>query len=91
MELFVSFITVIDSLLTRDGMGDLTIVNEVLRHFDSNSLPPDTRTIESKDKIDAIISAAAIRHLASNPNTWQPAGLKNECARTYEGWIFGVV
>lgn len=71
--------------------SDLTIVNEVLRHFDSNSLPPDTRTIESKDKIDAIISAAAIRHLASNPNTWQPAGLKNECARTYEGWIFGVV
>lgn len=69
---------------------DLTIVNEVLRHFDSNPLPPDTKAIESKDKIDAIISAAAIRHLAANLDTWNPPGL-TDCARAYEGWIFGVV
>lgn len=69
---------------------DLTIVNEVLRHFETDPLPPDT-TIGSGDKdiIDAIVSAAAIRNLATKSNYWNPAGL-TDCARAYEGWIFGV-
>ncbi len=64
-------------------------INNALRFFDSDELPTEVE-IESEDQIDAIISAAAIRHLAGNPDTWQPPGL-NECARAYEGWIFGVV
>lgn len=72
------------------GWSDLSLVNKVLEHFKSNPLPRDTKVIKSKDEIDAIISAAAIRHLAANPDIWNPPGL-NECARLYEGWIFGVV
>lgn len=64
-------------------------VNNALRHFDSGDLPSDLE-IESEDQMDAIISAAAIRHLASKAKTWQPAGL-NKCARAHEGWIFGLV
>jgi hypothetical protein len=64
-------------------------VNNALEFFGSDILPSNVG-IESEDQIDAIISAAAIRHLAGKPNSWQPSGL-NECARAYEGWIFGVV
>lgn len=64
-------------------------VNQVLKYFDSEVLSPDF-TSESEDQIDAIISAVAIRRLAGNPETWNPAGL-TDCARIYEGWIFGVV
>lgn len=63
-------------------------INHALKYFGSDSLPDDIR-IESKDEVDAIISAAAIRHLASNPNTWQPAELSG-CAEVFEGWILGV-
>ncbi len=65
-----------------------TEVNKALKYFDSEPLPPGLE-IESEDQIDAIVSAAAIRHLAGKPKIWQPAGL-NECARAHEGWIFGV-
>ena len=64
-------------------------VNNALKWYGSDELPHDV-TLESEDQIDAIISAAAIRHLAANPDTWNPPRL-NECARSYEGWIFGVV
>lgn len=63
-------------------------VNKALKYFGSDPLPSDLR-VELKDQIDAIISAAPIRHLANNPNTWYRAELK-ECARVYEGWILGV-
>ncbi|MDD5643405.1 MAG: hypothetical protein PHX53_17265 [Syntrophales bacterium] len=63
-------------------------LNNALKFFNSEPLPSDPK-IESKDKIDASISSAAIRHLANDPNTWHPAAL-NECARGFEGWIFGV-
>jgi hypothetical protein len=72
-----------------NAWNDLSIVNHVLKHFDSEPLPPNTNAIESKDKIDAIISAAAIGHPVFQEETWSPAGLTN-CARNYEGWIFGV-
>jgi hypothetical protein len=39
---------------------------------------------------DAILSAAWLRHVASRPGIWVPAGLNAEIART-EGWTFGVV
>lgn len=66
------------------------VVNDALEYFGSQPLPSDQR-FESKDEIDAIISAAAIRHLANKPNhnIWQPAAL-SEDARKFEGWIFGV-
>lgn len=63
-------------------------MNNALKYFCSDPLPSDQK-VKSKDEIDAIISAAAIRHLAGNHNTWQPATL-SEDARKFEGWIFGV-
>lgn len=65
-------------------------LNNALKFFNSDQLPSYPR-IESKDQIDAIISAAAIRYLADKHNTWQPAALSEcKCARDFEGWIFGV-
>ncbi len=68
--------------------GDRETVNRALEFFGSQPLPTDQK-MESKDDIDAIVSAAALRHLAHNPDTWQPAAL-SDCARDFEGWIFGV-
>jgi hypothetical protein len=62
-------------------------INNALEYFSSEPLPPYLK-FESKDQIDAIISAAAIRHLSNNPDTWRPAEL-SKCARVFEGWIFG--
>lgn len=64
-------------------------VNNALKWFGSDELPPDL-TIESEDQIDAIISAAALRHLSKDPRTWQSEKL-TKCARDFEGWIFGAV
>jgi uncharacterized protein with HEPN domain len=68
---------------------DNNVVNKAFKHFGSDPLPSDP-TVKSRDHIDAIISAAAIRHLSNNKDSWQPKGLNN-CAKGYEGWIFGVV
>jgi hypothetical protein len=67
--------------------SDRDTVNNALEWFGSDALPSDAM-IESEDQIDAIISAAAIRHLSINPKTWQ-SEKKNKCARHFEGWIFG--
>ena len=64
-------------------------VNNALKWFGSEALPLDM-ALATEDQVDAIISAAALRHLAGKPDSWQPAGL-TDCARSYEGWIFGVV
>jgi len=63
-------------------------LNNVLKFFNSDLLLSDL-TI-TKDQTDAIISAAAIRYLAGKQKTWNPERL-TDCARAYEGWIFGVV
>lgn len=43
----------------------------------------------SDHETDALVAAAALRHLAAEPRWWQPAGLTAETAAT-EGWTFGV-
>ncbi len=43
----------------------------------------------SDDAADALVSAAALRHLAAEPERWHPTGM-TEAARRREGWIFGV-
>jgi hypothetical protein len=63
-------------------------VNRALAWYDSEALPADL-TLETEDQVDAMVSAAAIRHLATNRDTWNPPGL-SDCARNYEGWILGV-
>lgn len=72
-----------------NNRGNPQTLNAALEFFGSQPLPSNQQ-VRSKDEIDALISAAALRHLAVNPDTWQPAEL-NGCARNFEGWIFGVV
>lgn len=43
----------------------------------------------SDHESDALVAAAALRHLASEPRWWQPAELTADIATT-EGWTFGV-
>jgi len=47
------------------------------------------KAVETEDKMDALLSAAAIRWHAQNPEVWRPAGMTMAAAR-HEGWIFGV-
>ncbi len=42
------------------------------------------------DMTDALITAAALRNLSSNPSLWNPPGLSDR-VRRFEGWTFGIV
>ena len=63
------------------------IVNAVLRHFDSELLSGGI-TDYSEDKIDALVSAAALRALSSSVDVWDLHGRDQENSQ-FEGWIFG--
>lgn len=60
-----------------------------LEHFESDPLSRGTK-VSTQDEADAVVSAAALRCLANRQDVWNPSGM-DECARTYEGWIFGAV
>ena len=64
------------------------VVNNAFKYFGSDALLSDAK-IESEDQIDAIISAAALRHFSNIQSIWHPTALNN-CAKTFEGWIFGI-
>jgi hypothetical protein len=68
------------------GWENQKVLNNALAFFGSQPL---SNTIKTEDEADAIISAAALRHLAAKEDIWNPKGL-DENARRYEGWIFGV-
>ncbi len=87
VEIFPRFFYILSGANPREWRNRQN-VNKALKWFDSEALPPD-QGLASEDQIDAMISSAALRHLAGDPNIWQPAGL-TDCARAYEGWIFGV-
>lgn len=69
---------------------DISTVNAVLRHFESESLEQsfDFSSKYAEDRVDAIISTAALRELSSHPEVWCPHSLDRETQR-FEGWIFG--
>ena len=72
----------------RKGMWkpkNLKDVNLGLRHYKSQELTTPLSAERSGDKFDAIITAAAIRHLTRDPQVW---GCPDEAKK--EGWIFGV-
>jgi hypothetical protein len=68
--------------------GDPNVINATLGFFGSGLLSPTT-VVSTEDEADAIITAAALRSLAKEPGCWLPSEM-TECARLYEGWIFGV-
>lgn len=66
---------------------DRPVIDAVLRRFGS-AAPPASWTPASEDEADAMVSAAALRHLARRGAIWHPPGLTRGVAST-EGWIFG--
>ena len=53
-----------------------------------DSLPYAGPPLDIEDKADAVVAAAALRHLSGDPAVWRaPSG---EPAARWEGWIFGV-
>ncbi|MFN3233734.1 MAG: hypothetical protein ACE363_16475 [Alphaproteobacteria bacterium] len=44
----------------------------------------------SDDQTDALITAAALRHLAGEPDFWNPPSMSDMVRRT-EGWTFGIL
>ena len=67
---------------------DPAALNQVLDFYGSRALPNSWMPTR-EDEPDALISAAALRGLASNPAIWSTP-LAIPSARTAEGWIFGV-
>ena len=67
---------------------DQEMINNALRYFDSKPIPQDWKP-KREDEPDALVSAAALRSLASNPAMWlAPDDYSSEVK--LEGWIFGV-
>ncbi len=68
---------------------DASAGNEALKFFGSRptAQPPDGKN--AADAWDALISAAALRHLARDEKLWCPKAMTPDVARR-EGWIFGV-
>ncbi len=64
------------------------IVNIALKYYGSEPLDATVGNL-TEDKSDALVSAAALRNLSINEAIWKPKSM-TECAKTYEGWIFGV-
>ncbi len=42
------------------------------------------------DMTDALVTAAALRHLSPEPSLWKPPGLSDR-VRRFEGWTFGIM
>ena len=67
---------------------DQEMINNALKYFDSKPIQQDWIP-KREDEPDALVSAAALRSLASNPAMWSaPDDYSSEV--NLEGWIFGV-
>ena len=66
---------------------DTDRLNEILSYFSTLHISAN-RTFND-DEADALITAAALRHLALDDHLWHPKGLSDRVRRN-EGWTFGV-
>ena len=76
--------------VARGKVRDVPTLNDVLRFY--GSAPAAAEVLEGgavDDKADALIAAAALRHLSSDGRVWRPEGL-SAARRWHEGWIFGI-
>lgn len=67
---------------------DTNTLNEVLTYYHSMPISASA-TVDTEDKADAIVSAAALRSFANDAGWWATQRI-DDCAAKYEGWIFGV-
>lgn len=65
---------------------DAARLNAVMDHFGVGTVEGASLT---DDQSDALVTAAALRHLAGNPDMWHPPGLSDRVRHT-EGWTFGI-
>ena len=68
---------------------NITALNAVLSFYGSLPVPAGV-AFNAQDPVDALVSAAALRNWAGQPNRWNPQTM-TPCAQTHEGWIFGVL
>lgn len=68
-------------------LRDVAALNAALAALGSRPCPAAARFTDHET--DALVSAAALRWLAAQPECWTPAGLTQKIART-EGWTFGI-
>lgn len=69
---------------------DMETLNRIMEFYDSEPLRDDVLEGRADDnKADALIVAAALRHLSRKGKVWNPPGLR-DARRCHEGWIFGV-
>lgn len=63
-----------------------SVIDAVLAGYGSD--PYARADLDTEDKADAVVSAAALRALAADPQVWSAPA--REPASRHEGWIFGV-
>lgn len=63
-------------------------VQSALAFYQATLTEPLRRSFYTEDERDALVSTAALRHLAQGPSLWRPDGLSPRVALT-EGWIYG--
>ena len=73
----------------RGKIRDVETLCRVLQAFDINSKPGEFSAMDDH-QADALVTAAALRHIAHARNYWNPPELSAMVRRT-EGWIFGIV
>ena len=67
-------------------LRDAGTLNQALASFGSR---PVAIRPYSDHETDALLAAAALRHLAAEPRWWRPTALSRQIARS-EGWTFGI-
>ena len=76
--------------VARGKIRDVQSLNSVLRYFGSAPVVADVLDGgATDDKADALVAAAALRHISSDGTVWNPVGLP-DARRWQEGWIFGI-
>jgi len=72
----------------RGKFRDSRALNDALANLGSRKIRSGDKTL-SDDAADALVTAAALRHIADSRKYWHPAALSTKVRET-EGWIFGV-
>ncbi|WP_156907365.1 hypothetical protein [Thalassobaculum salexigens] len=86
VEIFPTFLVRKAGVDNRRLYLDQSRISSVLNFY--NTEPFVGGSIDTEDKADAVVAAAALRRLSDDPTVWSAPA--REPASRHEGWIFGV-